>query len=185
MSDERKRKEDPRGTTSTGLLEEAGAIIGEGDPRLAELLSIVRSRYAEMYQLWSSTTRELAEVKAKLKDREAELLRVRTTGHAAAHAIDCWRQDLGLDLIPDECPKETVERIGEMLSLDIDAMENDRGVAKAKLARAVGVVKSKCIIQHPYTGGAFTCQSCGQSARLAHIDGCAIAAVLAENAEGE
>jgi len=42
---------------------------------------------------------------------EQELLRVRTTQAAAAHALDVLRQDSGLDLIDGEHPASTAARI--------------------------------------------------------------------------
>jgi hypothetical protein len=55
---------------------------------------------------------------ARRKDAEAEILRLRTTETDSAHALDRIRQYLGLELIPQEHPAQTANRIeATLLSL--------------------------------------------------------------------
>ena len=53
----------------------------------------------------------LTELRDALRDREAELYRVRSTEAASAHALDRVRQHLGLDLRPIEHPGNLALRI--------------------------------------------------------------------------
>ncbi len=54
----------------------------------------------------------------RISTLEAELLRVRTTEHAAAHALDCVRSLVGLDLIDGEHPADTRKRICQKMLAD-------------------------------------------------------------------
>lgn len=48
-----------------------------------------------------------------LRTLSDELTRVRTTENASAHALDCIRQELKLDLIDGEHPSDTAKRISK------------------------------------------------------------------------
>jgi hypothetical protein len=54
---------------------------------------------------------------SRLNNLNDELYRVRTNQQAAAHALDCLRQDLGLDLIQQEHPMDTYKRIKALFDL--------------------------------------------------------------------
>jgi len=47
------------------------------------------------------------------QELEAEILRLRTTETASAHALDVLRQQLGTDLVPNEHPSDLCLRLSE------------------------------------------------------------------------
>ena len=50
-----------------------------------------------------------------IKTLSDELYRVRSVEGASAHALDCLRQELGLDLIRSEHPQDTLKRIRKQI----------------------------------------------------------------------
>jgi hypothetical protein len=64
-------------------------------------------------QLLDTLTHEaqVARLRRWVREREAEILRLRTTETAAAHALDGLRQFFGLDLVQGEAPSMTRRRI--------------------------------------------------------------------------
>ena len=57
----------------------------------------------------------LRQERERNKTLSKELYRVRTTENASAHALDCLRQELGLDLVEGEHPQTTLKRIREKI----------------------------------------------------------------------
>lgn len=72
----------------------------------------------ELCNMWAEGNIEGVQACVELirrnKELEAEILRLRTTETASAHALDRLRQFFCLDLIPSEPPSNTAHRIEEV-----------------------------------------------------------------------
>lgn len=62
-------------------------------------------------EAWLVAKKEMQALREQIKERDDEILRLRTTLTAAAHALDTMRQHFGLDLIDGEHPMDTATRI--------------------------------------------------------------------------
>lgn len=78
------------------------------------------SHYSDVIFRLNERIQKLTAIAMQFEDRakatEAEIARIRTTEHASAHALDCVRQHLSLDLISDEHPNATLNRILKRIS---------------------------------------------------------------------